>query len=459
MPRQTHLLRNLFLLVLTTIAGGTVGYVRLEEGWSFFDAFYMTVITLTTIGFTEVHELSDGGRVFTIVLIVCGLGAAATFVTQFAQVMVESNLRDLWRKRRMEKQLAGLKDHVIICGYGRIGEAIGQDLRDAGVTCVVIDGNEERIAAARAAGLQVMIGNATSDVSLVSAGIGRASVLVAALSQDSDNVFVALAARDLNRDIVVIARAEDRSLETRMLRAGVNRVVCPAYLGGGQIARMIGQDLGLGERIGRDRRATDVLGYELFVYRNLHGRPLCVSEILELAGAHSAVAVVPAVGERVADPPSDAVVEDGDAAVLLVDRAETSARRDTDVFELAQGTVTGIPAVDEEHEQIFTMIRRLATVAGDDEHKVVRQVLEELRVYTQRHFAHEEKLFLASAYPDAERHLAQHREFTHKVDLMLGEREYVHRANVANMLEEWIVQHILEMDKGYVEHLQVVSTM
>ncbi|MCP4573622.1 MAG: potassium channel family protein [bacterium] len=318
MPRQSHLLRNLFLLMLTTIAGGTVGYVRIEEGWTLFDAFYMTIITLTTIGFTEVHGLSDGGRLFTVILIVCGLGAAATFVTQFAQVMVESNVRDMWRKRRMEKQLTDLKDHVIICGYGRIGQAIGADLHKAGIPCVVLDANEKRIAAAQNAGLNVMAGNATCDLSLVSAGIERAAVLVAALSQDADNVFVALAARDLNRDIIVIARTEDRSLETRMLRAGVNRVVCPAYLGGGQIARMIGQDLGLNVSFGRSRRATDVLGYELSMYRNLEGRSLRVSEILATTGALQAVALVPAEGDRVEGPGPEAVVRDGDAVALVV---------------------------------------------------------------------------------------------------------------------------------------------
>jgi len=137
-----------------------------------------------------------------VLIIVFGLGAAATILTQLAQLMMEGNLLDLWRKRRMDKRIAKMKDHVIICGYGRIGEAICRDLTQMGVQCVVIDRDDGRVDGARDRVVPVLRGNATSDLILLEAGVERASILVAALNTDSDNLFVALAARDLNSDLM-----------------------------------------------------------------------------------------------------------------------------------------------------------------------------------------------------------------------------------------------------------------
>jgi len=235
-----HLLRQLAILLTVILVGGTVGYSFIEDGWTLFDGFYMTLITLTTIGFSEVHTLSTGGRVLTVLIIVFGLGAAATILKQLAQLMMEGNILAVWRKRRMEQKIAKMKDHVIICGYGRIGQAICRDLTNMGVQCVIVDREDTRVSSAAEVQIPVLSGNATADQALLGAGIERASILVAALSNDSDNLFVALAARDLNPKLMVIARGEDKSIETRMLRAGVDRVVYPAQLGGGQIARFIG---------------------------------------------------------------------------------------------------------------------------------------------------------------------------------------------------------------------------
>jgi voltage-gated potassium channel Kch len=285
----------------------------------------MTVITLTTVGFGEVHELSLAGRAFTVLLVLFGLGAAATFAAQFARLLVEGDLRDYWRKRQMERQLSRLKGHVIVCGYGRIGKSICQELKEMGAQCVVVESSEERQAEAREQRLMVMPGNATSDVALLSAGVVRAAVIVAALSHDTDNVFVALSARDLNPELVIIARAEDRSIEARMLKAGVNRVVCPAQLGGGRIAHMVGEELGLDVESVEFRRASDVLGYDLRVYRNQTGEPLTLNEIEVSTGAVRALALVRRDGSRIEDPPPDMQAEAMEAVVLLVD-ATASAR-------------------------------------------------------------------------------------------------------------------------------------
>jgi len=133
MFNERHLLRQLAAILGLILVGGSVGYTLVEPGWSLFDGFYMTLITLTTIGFSEVHTLSTGGRMLTVGVIVFGLGAAATILSQLAQLIVEGNILTVWKERRMEKRIAKMKNHVIICGYGRIGQAISRDLTNMGV--------------------------------------------------------------------------------------------------------------------------------------------------------------------------------------------------------------------------------------------------------------------------------------------------------------------------------------
>jgi len=276
------------------------------------------VITLTTIGFGEIHELSPAGRGFTIGLVLFGLSAAATLATQFARLMVEGQLSEYWRKRIMERAISRLSDHVIVCGFGRIGKAICHELNEMGAVCVVIEMNERHQDEARAAGHVVLPGNATSDAALLSAGVRRAGAVVAALNQDTDNVFVALTARDLNPEIAVIARAEDPTLESRMLKAGVSRVVYPAQLGGGRIAHLVGQEIGLDTPRSDARRGGDTLGYTLKIYRNRGKTPQSMLEVEARTGALRALALVDRDGHRLDDPPPEATVGEMEAVVLLV---------------------------------------------------------------------------------------------------------------------------------------------
>lgn len=317
MFNNKYLLRQLCALLSLILVVGTVGYTLIEDGWTLFDGFYMTLITLTTIGFAEVHTLSTGGRILTVLIIVFGLGAAATILTQLAQLMLEGNILAIWRKRRMDKLIRKMRDHVIVCGYGRIGQAICKDLTDMGVQCLVLDRDDHRLDGAQEHRIPVLSGNATSDHSLLEAGIERASILVAALSNDSDNLFVALAARDLNPDLTVIARGEDKSIETRMLRAGVDRVVYPAQLGGGQIARLIGSELGHDELMDQRRRATDVMGYDLQVYRNFNKAPVTVAGVLARTDALRAVAYIDGDGGRHHDPAPECEVQEGETVILF----------------------------------------------------------------------------------------------------------------------------------------------
>ncbi|MBU8871325.1 MAG: bacteriohemerythrin [Gemmatimonadales bacterium] len=457
---KNNLMRQLFFLVSLVTVGGSIGYTMIEEDWTLFDGFYMTLITLTTIGFSEVHELSVGGRVLTTVIIIFGLGSAATIFTQLAQMMMEGNVFAAWRKRRMDKVLGKMKDHVIICGYGRIGQAISRDLIGMGIPCVIIDRDEKKGDGAQALKVPNLSGNATSDTALLNAGVTRATILVAALSNDSDNLFVALAARDLNPNLVVIARGEDKSIETRMLRAGVDRVVYPSQLGGGQIARLIGAELGHETDENLMRRNTDVMGYDLQVYRNFRKQEITVQEILEITGAIRAIAHIDQEGQRQEDPGLEHEVGESEAVVILSEVGSTGPAEDDSadlLSHLGKSLSVGIPAIDEEHQQILTMIRRLNSAHPSNEREVGHEVLLELREYTARHFHHEERLFVSAGFPGAEEHIEEHRSLVAKVDQLLGDKEHLHRANLGHVLDDWIRHHIMEVDAKYAEFLQGVG--
>lgn len=228
---------SIFLLFVT-IAFGTSGYVFIE-GMSPFEAFYMTVITISTVGFSEIKPLSDIGRVITIIVIGMGISLLTYTLGQVARIIVEGELRTILGRRKLEKQIAELKDHYIICGYGRIGTIIVKELRNARIPLVVIDQDPVSIAALEEQGILCLNMDATSDEALQSAGLATARGLVTAVSSDADNVFIALSAKGMRPDIFILARASDEKNESKLLRAGASRVVCPYQMGGRRMAEIL----------------------------------------------------------------------------------------------------------------------------------------------------------------------------------------------------------------------------
>jgi voltage-gated potassium channel len=226
------------LLLFATIAFGTSGYVFIE-GMSPFEAFYMTVITISTVGFSEIKPLSDIGRVITIIVIGMGISLLTYTLGQVARIIVEGELRTILGRRKLEKQIAELKDHYIICGYGRIGTIIVKELRNAKIPLVVIDRDPVSIAALEEQGILCLNMDATSDEALQSAGLAMARGLVTAVNSDADNVFIALSAKGMRPDIFILARASDEKNESKLLRAGASRVVCPYQMGGRRMAEIL----------------------------------------------------------------------------------------------------------------------------------------------------------------------------------------------------------------------------
>ena len=218
------------------IVAGTVGYAALGFAW--LDALYQTVTTVSTVGFREVHPLSAGGQAFTIVLILVGVGTALYTFTQVLEVVVEGHVQEVLGRRRMEREIARMAGHVIVCGFGRVGRNLAQYLTGAGEDVVVIETDPERAAAAEGAG-NVVRGDATVDEVLKAAGIERARVLVTALTTDAANLFVTLTARSLSAELFIVARARIESSEAKLTQAGADRVVNPQGIGGARMAAFV----------------------------------------------------------------------------------------------------------------------------------------------------------------------------------------------------------------------------
>jgi voltage-gated potassium channel len=231
-------LRLSLFLLFATILFGTGSYVFIE-GMTPFEAFYMTMITISTVGFSEIKPLSEVGRGITIIVIVMGISLLTYTLGQVARIFVEGELRKVLGRRKLERQIAALQDHYIICGYGRIGHVIVKELTAAGIPLVVIDQSPAAIEALEAMGALYLNMDATSDEALSSAGIERARGLVTAVSSDADNVFISLSAKGMRPDIFILARASDVKNESKLLRAGASRVVCPYQMGGRRMAEIL----------------------------------------------------------------------------------------------------------------------------------------------------------------------------------------------------------------------------
>lgn len=214
---------------------GTIGF-SLIEGWSPFDSLYMTVITLGSVGFQEVHPLSMPGRAFTIVLILTGLGLITVLFTTIAQKVVQQQIFFAIRDRRMGEQIRKLEGHTIICGFSRLARIAIRELLASGTKVVIIESEVHRATEARELGYLVVQGDATHDETLLAAGIQRARSLVTLLPKDADNLYVILSCRELSPELFIMTRAEDEAGEKKLQRAGASRIISPYRVGGQKIA-------------------------------------------------------------------------------------------------------------------------------------------------------------------------------------------------------------------------------
>ena len=231
------ILRGLLMLGSVLVIG-TMGYM-IMEGWNLLDSLYMTVITITTVGYGEIRKVDETGRIFTIVLIFMGMGIMAYTLGMVAQTMVELQIRSILGRRRLGVEIKSIKNHYILCGYGRIGRIISQELKVRRVPMLVIDNDPASKELLEHQEIPYIIDDATSEDVLIEAGIERAKGLVSMVTSDADNLFITMTARGLNSGLFILVRADEESAQKKLLRGGANRVALPYLIGGQKMAQTI----------------------------------------------------------------------------------------------------------------------------------------------------------------------------------------------------------------------------
>lgn len=311
-------IRTAVSLLLVTVGIGTLGY-HFIEGMTFFDSLYMTMITISTVGFQEIRPLSIPGRALTLFVIATGITLAGYTLGTLLRMFIEGELKKSFGRRIVEKKISQLKDHFIICGYGRIGKLIVQELAAHNMPFVVIENDPASVEELEAERHLFLPLDATSDETLVAAGIDSARGIVTAVRSDADNVFITLTARGLNPDIFILARASEEKSEMKMKRAGASRVVSPYLIGGKRMAQVLIkptvvdfidiaiQESSLGLRMEEAivRKGSDMVGKNL-IESNLRKN---YGVIIVLIKKNN--------GEMVFNPLPSEVLEEGDVIVVL----------------------------------------------------------------------------------------------------------------------------------------------
>jgi voltage-gated potassium channel len=240
--KQRHIPRVSLFYSLAALAGvvafGTVGF-SLVEGWSLADSLYMTMMTVTTVGYGPPLPLSPAGRNFSIFFMVLGVGTAGYLLSTAVQSLVRSEILAAYGERRRLRERSKLKGHYIICGAGRVGRRIVGEMRRAGVPFLVVESNVARIAQLQLPDTQMLIRDATLDETLIEAGVQRAQGLAACLPDDAGNLYVVLTARTLNPNLRIVARAVEESAEPKLVRAGASRVIAPTIIGSHRMAQAL----------------------------------------------------------------------------------------------------------------------------------------------------------------------------------------------------------------------------
>jgi voltage-gated potassium channel len=310
------------------IVAGVIGYI-LIEGWSFLDALFMTLITVTTVGYSEVRPLSQGGQVFTMLLIVGGVGTAFYTLVALTEYTVGGYLGNKLGRLRMENRIAKLKNHFIICGYGRVGRGIAAVFTEEGVPFVVIENSEAGIANAEKDNHLYINDNATRDEVLKEAGIDRARGLVAAVGSDTDNTYIALSARGLRQSLFIAARASDEEAEKKLRAAGADRIVSPYNIGARRLAMLALRPAvvdyvdSISYGRGRDLQLENLAVNEGSV---LVGKT--VGEVSKCSNA-TIMAISRAGNKLLANPSADEIFQPGDQLIVIGNRENLSNMENT----------------------------------------------------------------------------------------------------------------------------------
>lgn len=317
------------LVFALVVVVGACGYWLLED-MTPLEAAYMTVITVTTVGLREVKELGGGGQVFTILLIVFGVGAFTYFVTTVANYLIAGEIKGFLDQRKMQNKIEQLENHFIVCGYGRMGQQVAREFQREKQSLVVIDRSEQVVKVAIHAGHLTMQGDAENDEVLRAAGVKRARGLVSVLDSDADNLMVTVSARALNEKLFIVARTNSEMSESKLVAAGANRVLFPHGLGGRRIAQMALRPnvVEFLEVVMHDEELELWLEeMTVAIESELDGRAVYAADIRHATGANI-VAVRQRTGKLLAAPTPDTHLQAGDIVVALGTRAQLAALRE-----------------------------------------------------------------------------------------------------------------------------------
>lgn len=312
-----------FLFLAVLVGGGTLGFSRIE-GWPLPDSLYMTIITITTVGFGEVRPLSPPGRQFTMLLLVCSVLTLGYSVTVLIGFIFEGQILQTLKERRMRNALRRLKGHYIVCGGGNTGSEVAQELRRAKERFVVIERDLGGTLLGGDSSILLLEGDATEDEVLERAGIGRARGLVATLPDDEDNVFIVLSARQLNPSLKIVAQASDGRAVRKLVKAGADKVISPKQIAGRRLASLILRPSlvnFLDVMTGGGRLSMRIEEVEIPVGSPVAGKTLCDAGIGRHTGA-VIVGIVDTAGKVLMNPSSATTlsgltITEGDALVAL----------------------------------------------------------------------------------------------------------------------------------------------
>ena len=320
-----RLIRRILLilgLLSMTVAIGTTGFVLIED-YSWFDAFYVTISTITTIGYPEPRPLSHAGQVFNSFLIVFGVTAMFVSVGAMTQAIIELELQGRFGERRKKRMIQQLHDHFIVCGYGRVGRNASLEFQRTGAPFLVIDRDDERVTKAMTAGMLAVVADATQDDSLREAGVLRAKGLIAALPSDAENLFIILSAKALNPQLTVVTRASEEEAGEKLRRAGADTVLTPFSMAGRQLA-----DVLLRPQVvefmdfARSNIGTEVVMEQVRVTPRTEVTAKTFGELLELRRSGVIVlAIRKHDGETTFNPPPEFAISAGDVLIVMGERA------------------------------------------------------------------------------------------------------------------------------------------
>lgn len=315
-------IRYALYALAVSIALGTLGF-HLLEGWALLDSLYVTIQTVTTVGYGDVPPMTSGGRVFASLFMVIGVGTVAYILSSAVQTIVQSELLETLGERRRQREMSKLHDHFIICGAGRVGSRIIGAMQAAGVPFIVIENDEPRVTDLLDRGVVLLVRDATLEDSLRDAGVERARGLAACLPDDADNVYVVLTARGLNSNLHIVARAVEEQAEAKLIRAGANRVVAPTIIGSHRMAQALIKpavadfmDSIAAENLDLGFEQLEIAHDSIYAGRKLRDTNIRSQlEVIIVAMQHSG-------GEMIFNPPGDATLEAGDL-LIAIGRAES----------------------------------------------------------------------------------------------------------------------------------------